>query len=374
MADVEAMMAYRIGLRLDPSLRGRLVRSLQDEAAACGLSVDGYSKALAHDSAAFQRLLDRITVQQTSFFRDPAVFEALATHVIPNLSEPALAWSAGCSNGQEAYSLAMLLQESRLRNWRVLGTDISIRALARAREGVYSDAEADGLSPGRRERHMRRRPAGWEVTSSLRSHVTFQHQNLSRGVAPFPAGACQLILCRNVLIYFNPRELLRLIDRFATMIQSDGYLVLGGSESLWQLSDRFRLNRVGAAFMYRLSSIANAPERRRSHEPVALEQRRSPTVAHLLAEGEAAAASGDFAAAALAFRQATGLDPDHPVPYFRLALCLERSGQLAAARTALEAARAAIQRCDRERLQDDLDGFHADELALAIERRLAEAT
>ncbi len=371
---VEAMMEARIGLRLDPGLRGRLARSLEDEAAAAGLTLKSYSEALVVDAAVFQRLLDRITVQQTFFFRDPGVFEALATYVIPNLSEPIVAWSAGCSNGQEAYSLAMLLHESGSRDWKVLGTDISTRAVARATEAVYSEAETLGVTLQRRERHMRGCAGGWEVLPSLRAHVRFEHHNLSRNVPPFPAGSCQLILCRNVLIYFSPKELQRLLGRFAVVISLDGYLVLGASESLWQLTERFRLNRVGDAFMYRLASKEPTPERRRSQQPTLTDRRRNLTVGQLLGQGEAAAASGDFAAAVTAFRQATYMDPEHPVPYFQLALCLEQAGDLDAARIALEAAQDAIRRCDRSRFQADLDGFHTDELVVAIARRLGEAT
>lgn len=374
VADVEAMMEARIGLRLDPSLRGRLVRSLEDEAAASGLTLNSYSQALAVDTAAFQRLLDRITVQKTFFFRDPAMFEALATHVIPGLSEPIVAWSAGCSNGQEAYSLAMLLHESGSRDWSVIGTDISTRAVARATKAVYSEAETLGMTPQRREHHMRRCAGGWEVSPSLRAHVRFEHHNLSRHVPPFPAGGCHLILCRNVLIYFSSKELQRLLDRFAAAIRPDGYLILGAAESLWQLTDRFRLNRVGDAFMYRLASKEPIPERRRSQQPMVTDRRRILTVGQLLGQGEAAAAAGDFTAAITAFRQATYLDPEHPVPYFQLALCLEQAGELDAARKALEAAQDAIRRCDRSRFQEDLDGFHADELIAAIERRLGQAT
>lgn len=374
VAEVEAMMEARIGLRLDPSLRGRLARSLEDEAAAAGLTMKSYSEALMVDAAVFQQLLDRITVQQTFFFRDPGMFEALATHVIPNLSEPIVAWSAGCSNGQEAYSLAMLLHESGSRDWKVLGTDLSTRAVARATQAVYSEAESLGVTLQRRERHMRRCAGGWEVLPSLRAHVRFEHHNLSRSVPPFPSGSCQLILCRNVLIYFSPKELQRLLDRFAAVIRPDGYLVLGASESVWQLTERFRLNRVGDAFMYRLASKEPTPERRRSQQPMVTDRRRNPTVGQLLGQGESAAATGDFDAAVTAFRQATYLDPEHPVPYFQLALCLEQAGELDAARKALEAAQEAIRRCDRSRFQADLDGFHTDELVAAIERRLGQST
>jgi len=357
------MMAARIGLRLDPGLRARLTRTIEDEAAAMDLTLERYSERLLLDPTIFQRLLNRITVQQTSFFRDPDVFDALATEVLPKLKEPVVAWSAGCSYGQEAYSLAMLLQESGLREWTVLGTDISTSALDRAKLGAFSDAELGGVSPERRRRHFQRTATGWEVLPALRDRLTFQHHNLGRAALPIAAASCHLILCRNVLIYFSQKELLRLLDRFAAAIRNDGYLVLGASESLWQLSASFRLNRVGDVFMYRLPSTEATPERRRS-------QPRQVTLGQLLGQGEAAAAAGDYAGAAEAFRHATLLDPGHPVPYFQLALCLERAGQGGAAREALAAAQLAILSGDTARFETDLAGFHVNELIVAIERRL----
>ena len=160
LASVESLMSARIGLRLDPGLRGRLLHALQEEAAAAGLSVDSFVDALVHDPQMFQRLLNRVTVQQTSFFRDPEVFAALATHVVPRLAEPVQVWCAGCSHGQEAYSVAMLLAESGLQDWVVVGTDISTRALDRARQGVYSDAEIENIAGERARIHLRRCTAG----------------------------------------------------------------------------------------------------------------------------------------------------------------------------------------------------------------------
>ena len=371
LASVESLMSARIGLRLDPGLRGRLLHALEEEAAAAGLSVDSFVDALVHDPQMFQRLLNRVTVQQTSFFRDPEVFAALATHVVPRLAEPVQVWCAGCSHGQEAYSVAMLLAESGLQDWVVVGTDISTRALDRARQGVYSDAEIESIAGERARIHLRRCTAGWEIEPDLRKHVLFRHHNLGRATIPVSPSSCQLILCRNVLIYFSAAELARVLARFATAMQPDGYLVLGAAESLWQLTDRFRMHRVGEAFMYRLPSVHAAPDRRREHRDAPVERRRRETLGQLLGQGETAAAAGDFAVAAAAFRRASFIEPDHPLPYFQLALCLEQARQHDGAREAFEAAQSALSRGDRVRFQADLDGFHVDELATAIERRLS---
>ena len=335
------------------------------------MSVADYLVTLAADGDAFQRLLNRITVQETSFFRDSDVFEAVASGVVPELTGPVVAWSAGCSNGQEAYSLAMVFRESGRQDWTVLGTDISTEALARARAGIYSERDLSGVSEERRSMHMRRWGTGWQFVPEIRERVRFQHHNLNDPHVPVLRGVCQLIVCRNVLIYFTPSDLLRVIGRFASAIRNDGYLVLGASESLWQLSDHFRLQRVGGAFLYRPRTAAHPSERRLSQASAAVvERRQPPTVRQLLGVGESAASAGDYSTAIAAFRRAILLDPDHPVPYFQLAVCLEKADRRDEARSALVAAHSAITRCDKTRFQAALDGFHVQELQRAIERRL----
>jgi chemotaxis protein methyltransferase CheR len=379
IADVEGLLVGRVGLRLDPGLRARLVNSIELEAVAAGMSLESYASSVESDPAAFQKLLNRVTVQQTSFFRDSMLFDALTAEVIPNLTEPVLAWSAGCSNGQEPYSLAMLLSESGLRDWTVVATDISTRALVRAKEATYSATEVASLGAERKARHMTAVGVRWEVNANIRGRVRFQRHNLSGDPMPVPPGQCQIILCRNVLIYFTAEQLLKVLDRFASAIQPAGHLFLGASESLWQLSDHFRLVRLGAAFAYQLPPVASigerrsTPERREAPRHAEVERRLPQTVAQLLAAGEAAASAGDFGAAADAFRRATSLDPDHPIAYFQLAVCLEKMGLAGAAERALKEASAAIRRGETSRLEAALEGYRPDELLSVIELRLNKA-
>ncbi len=368
IAEVEGLLAGRVGLRLDPTLRSKISRCIEEEAAAAGMGFAEYALHVVADQGAFQRLLNGITVQQTSFFRDAAVFEAIATSVLPGLREPVVAWSAGCANGQEAYSLAMLFAESRIRDWTVIATDISTRALVRAREASYSELEVAGLDERRRALYMQRSGARWEVRPALRERVRFVHHNLMGDLAPLPSARCQVVLCRNVLIYFSAPQLLAVLDRLASCLDPAGYLFLGGSESLWQLSDRFHLTRVGQAYAYRLGQ--RTVERRQVQAPVRAERRRPQTVADLLAAGEAAAEAGDFTAGAEHFRRAALTDPDHPIPYFQLGLCLERSGRMDAAHQAMRQARAAFERCDTARLEAMLEGYRPEELMRAVELRL----
>ena len=137
--DAARLLARRVGLHLDPSLRGRLSRCVAHEAEQAGLDVQTYVASLDADGVALQHLLNRVTVQETSFFRDSAQFDALTHHVLPTLNEPVRVWSAGCANGQEPYSIAMVLQELGCSDARVYATDISTQALERTRRARYSE-------------------------------------------------------------------------------------------------------------------------------------------------------------------------------------------------------------------------------------------
>jgi len=124
----ENLVAERTGIELGGGLRERLAAHLDEAASARGLTPARFAAGLAGDPGAFQELLDRVTVQETGFFRHPDQFAALAREVLPALDGPVVVWSAGCANGQEAYSLAMELAASGLPDWRVVATDISATA------------------------------------------------------------------------------------------------------------------------------------------------------------------------------------------------------------------------------------------------------
>ena len=401
------VMSRRVGLRLDPSLRGRLGHSLNAAAAAARMPLDAYAALLETDERAFQDLLDRITVQETSFFRDPAQFQALADHLLPGARVPVTIWSAGCANGQEAYSLAIVLTEAGHTTGRVLATDISNRALARARAGIYDDREMKGLSAERRARFFTREPAGWRVSADLQAMVTFRYQNLVAAGPPFAPGECLAILCRNVLIYFRGEEIAAAVGRFHDWLPDGGHLFLGHSESLWQVTDRFRLVRLGDAFVYRrggiehASPIAPEPATRKGRSgaaarvPVGVRPApagpapSSPRVpagppspatrevaaemSDALAAGEAASAAGDHAAAVTAFRRATYLLPEDPVGHFHLGLSCEAAGDRVAALRAFRAARTALQSGNLARIEAALEGFDLAQFRRVLDARLGDA-
>lgn len=195
---------------------------------------------------------EAMATHESLFFRDGTPFQLLRERILPELiaaraSERRLRiWSAGSSTGQEAYSIAMLLEDfaGALRGWSVdiLGTDYSAAAVARARVGLYTHFEVHrGLPEQLRLRHFAPEGAAWRLNDATRRKVRFQQANLLR---PFvERGPFDIIFCRNVLIYFDVPTKRGVLDRLARVLAPDGYLFLGSSETATGVSER--LARAG---------------------------------------------------------------------------------------------------------------------------------
>ena len=392
--DAGRLLSRRVGLRLDPAIRGRLERAVRDEAARVGDDAEVYVASLERDPERLQDLLNRVTVQETSFFRDPGQFAALASWVLPALrlsGERVQVWSAGCANGQEPYSLAMVLAESGIERWQVIATDISTAALARTRAARYAERELRGLSDERRHVHLEPASDGtWAIRPELRDNVQVLRHNLASDPPPFMAGACQVVFCRNVLIYFGHDDVVAFLDRLAARLAPSGHLFLGYSESLWQVTERFRLVRLGDAFAYRpntgaapspeaapprrprpttTATPARPPRERRPRPDIAPVEEPRSDVSELLATGEAALDRGEHAEAITAFRKAAFMDPDHPLAHLSLGLALELNGDDIAARRAFAASRAALARCDTAAVEATLEGYRLDDLVALLDRK-----
>ncbi|HAF18192.1 MAG TPA: chemotaxis protein CheR, partial [Chloroflexi bacterium] len=147
--------------------------------------------------AAFDDLLDRVTVQHSAFFRDPAQFAALSDIVRKASGAPHTVWSAGCGNGQEPYSLAMLIDETGRHNWKVVATDVSFRALARTEIARYAAGELRGLSPERQSRYLTPIPGGYEIAQFIRRYVHITHHNLARADTASLMPKADVVFCRN---------------------------------------------------------------------------------------------------------------------------------------------------------------------------------
>jgi chemotaxis protein methyltransferase CheR len=351
-------LAAGIGLRTDGATRARIERAVRDGAAD------------------LPALVDHVTVQESSFFRDAAHIAHITGQVVPAAGPSGLIWSAGCANGQEPWSLAMALEESRAPGWRVLATDVSQAALARARAGVYADRELRGLSGDRRARFFEPCDGGHRIRAVLRDRVDFAAHNLAAD--PPPPGTGRVILCRHVLIYFRAGAARTVLRHLRAAMPVDGWLYLGGGEALTAAIEHFRLVPLDGALAYRprvRDRRPAVPARRHRPPPPVARRRRVPlpTVADLASSGERAMAAGDAAAAVRAFRQAAYLSPVDPLAHLRLGLALESSGDATAAARAFRAARAALEHAGGGVVEGRLSGWSAGEMARLLAHKLGAA-
>ena len=362
------LLRSRAGLKAEPSSRARLERLLHEGANLAGIPVDSYVDRVDTEPGAFADLLDRVTVQHSSFFRDSAQFVALAELVRKSSDEAHTIWCAGCGNGQEPYSLAMLLDESGHRNWRIVATDVSFRALARTEKGQYTEREISGLSTDRRERYLRPIAGGHEIAPFLKRNVRIAHHNLAREDADELVPESAVVFCRNVLMYFGPEETAASIRRMAGRLAPGGHLFLGHSDSPGRMTDYFEPVRVAGTLCYRRVAAASP-----AAQPVVLRQVAQPgrpDLPRLLADGEHAAASGDLRSAIRAFRQATYLDPNVAISYFQLGAALELAGDRRESHRAFAAAGLAMMRGEGKEDVSALGGYTRRDLARAIASRL----
>jgi chemotaxis methyl-accepting protein methylase len=374
----EVLLARRIGFQSSATSAGRLERALRDGSADTGRPVADYVAGLAGDAVAFQLFVDRVTVQETSFFRHPEQFEALERTLLPSLPDPVLIWSAGCANGQEAYSLAMLLEEAG-RPGSIIATDISSQALARTRAAHYDARELRGLSAARRERFVRPDGRGFVLDAALRARVTVARNNLAIDPPPFATGACHLVLCRNVLIYFSREEISAFLRKLHARLSDGAHLMIGGAEALWHVSDVFELDRSSGIFLYRRGTAAKPTARtpRGDVERPLRSPPRPPTASlempdpgEVRAAAEAAGARGEWKTAATAYRQLIYLLPDDVLGHIGLGVALEADDQPDGARRAFRAARVALARSDHDQLTSTLDGYGAKDVEQLLAAKL----
>jgi chemotaxis protein methyltransferase CheR len=190
------------------------------------------------------KLIDLLTTNKTEFFREPAHFDYLTNRIIPTVlaaGTPLRIWSAGCSTGEEPYTLSMLLHEAMPKryDWRILATDLSTRVVASAKAGVYSAQQLSEVTPQRRSRwFVPTADGGGTVVPELRTPISFANLNL---MSAWPMrGPFDLILCRNVMIYFDKPTVAKLVSRFHALLVPEGHLFIGHSESLSPIEHRYR--------------------------------------------------------------------------------------------------------------------------------------
>ena len=238
------------GLDLSGYRRSILERRLAARMGRLRLKDPGeYLNRLRSDPRECDRLIETIVIKVSSFFRDPIVFEIIARRILPAIMErrrrdrtrQIRVWSAGCAAGEEAYSMAILLAqalEGEEADWRpyICGTDISGEALKAAQTGIYRRKRLETIQLGTLDRFFRPAADGFEVIPEIRRMVQFSWQDLTSRRRGAPAdsdfGSFDLVLCRNVLIYFSLDLQQRVQDNLYEALSPGGFLVLGMSESL----------------------------------------------------------------------------------------------------------------------------------------------
>lgn len=243
-------MTYRVcGINLTAGKEGLVQTRLAKRLVALDIpSYDAYLDFVQSRGQEVERalMIDLLTTNKTDFFREPQHFAFMSSTVLPELQargrRQLTIWSAGCSSGEEPYTIAVHLHDQlkNLAQWkvRILATDLSARVLAEAREGVYRTADTAGLSPTHLKKHFQR-VAGdsYRAGDHLRQLIRFARLNLMEG---WPMkGPFDLIFCRNVMIYFDRATQERLVRRYWELLPSGGYLFTGHSESLNSLDHPF---------------------------------------------------------------------------------------------------------------------------------------
>ncbi len=224
-------------------LESRLARRLME------LKIDDFDQYVTllsmgpYREEEFQHMFDRITINETSFFRNGPQMMFFEQRVLPQIIEARRTqkrlriWSAACSTGEEPYTLAIQVHRTlgvRLADWRVeiLGSDISERVLLHAQAGVYSDYALTGTDPLVRSRYFKQATGGAEIDPTIKSMVTFERLNLKEHIAARRHGAWDVIFCRNVMIYFDDAMRQQTLKLFEQTLADDGWLFIGHSETL----------------------------------------------------------------------------------------------------------------------------------------------
>jgi chemotaxis protein methyltransferase CheR len=219
-------------------------------------------------SIEYESLLEQLLTQETSFFRYPAVYEALEKKIVPEIEERKFwqnprvlrIWSAGCSTGEEPYSIAITLCESLkfAEAWEIeiLATDISRRALRQAERGTYSNRSLQNLAPERVDAYFAPVKHGHHVRPRIRKMISFAQMNL---IEPVYVGKVDCIFCMNVLMYFSEARRRAILQRFYDALEPGGYFLLGHSETLSNVPMKFEAVVRGDCRIYRKPVAAAAP-------------------------------------------------------------------------------------------------------------------
>lgn len=231
--------------RLRERLRDKKLESLKD-----------YYQIITRDKEELKLLLDSVTTNLTRFFRNQAHFDAIEHYVLPELLKVKGAdrklrfWSAGCSTGEEPYTIAMLLKELLAPTWtfEVIASDISLKSLMVGKEGFYPDARIQGIPDHYLAKYFEKRPNGYQVKDDIKKTIRFDYHNLKNDSG---LRNLDVVFCRNVLIYFDEAAQKAAIERFWDAMAQKSFLFIGHSESLFGMNTRFEFVKTDWACFYK---------------------------------------------------------------------------------------------------------------------------
>lgn len=315
--DLLDWIASRTGLDFQKTSASHAAQTVAEAMQSDGVSHGNeYRALLTRDRSVYDRLVGRLTVGETYFFRDPAQFQFITDVLLPEFQEEfgrhrkMSIWSAGCASGEEPYSIAMAFDEiGQLGNVKILGTDLSTEALERARAAEYRQWSMRGNAERRVARHSESTPRGIRLKEHIRNAVTFRKLNLTRESEAGSIQDVDLILCRNVLIYFDRSTITNVVQTLTRSLSPHGWLLTAGTDPPLEDVGELDLVSTEAGVAYRKSTPSPNIEEWNGFEPdssptespeqrtTALSEReRTPHVSSIEVERAAAQsmANGDY--------------------------------------------------------------------------------
>lgn len=217
-------------------------------------SLDEYYKIITTEPEELKVLLDAITTNLTSFFRNTIQFYGLENYILPEIQKRKTdkkikIWSAGCSTGEEPYSIAMVVKEKMDPSWQceIIASDISFNSLMKAKEGFYHSSKVSGIPPNLLKKYTIPIGDGYQIIEDLKKMIRFDYHNLKydSGLRNF-----DIVFCRNVIIYFDTKAQIEVINRIYEAMADNSYLFIGHSESLFGMNTKFIFTKIGEACLY----------------------------------------------------------------------------------------------------------------------------
>ncbi|MDR1239315.1 MAG: protein-glutamate O-methyltransferase CheR [Treponema sp.] len=253
-----ALIYSESGITFTPTNRSILESRLRERLRENHLdSVKTYFAVISKDREELKAFLDSITTNLTRFFRNQAHFDALEHFVVPELlkikagsSSPIRIWSAGCSTGEEPYTIAMLMSEILPPPWKfeIIASDLSLKCLMTAKEGFYAENRITGVPDNYLKKYFDKVEGGYKIHGDLMSKIRFDYHNLKNDSG---LRNLDVVFCRNVIIYFDDAAQAAVINRFWDSMAAKSFLFIGHSESLFGMDTKFEFVKTEWATLYR---------------------------------------------------------------------------------------------------------------------------